>query len=157
MDSDDGGQILDPQRKAAAEIARRKVLAAYGKTGNVSQPNITNGAGAYAVPNSAHMKEEPINSRINSESWKKYHSEWQNYYQKYYSDYYSNAAKQYICSVHVFSGCHESASSFFFIRGARELSPSIRPITVQASFAISSMFSDLFICAMSAPALRILS
>ena len=96
MDSDDGGQILDPQRKAAAEIARRKVLAAYGKTGNVSQPNITNGAGAYAVPNSAHMKEEPINSRINSESWKKYHSEWQNYYQKYYSDYYSNAAKQYI-------------------------------------------------------------
>ena len=96
MDSDDGGQILDPQRKAAAEIARRKVLAAYGKTGNVSQPNITSGAGAYAVPNSAHMKEEPINSRINSESWKKYHSEWQNYYQKYYSDYYSNAAKQYI-------------------------------------------------------------
>jgi sortase A len=42
------------------------------------------------------MKEEPINSRINSESWKRYHSEWQNYYQKYYSNYYSNAAKQYI-------------------------------------------------------------
>lgn len=96
MDSDNGGQILDSQRKAAAEIARRKVLAAYGKTVSEAQPNVVNGPSAYAAPNSSHMKEEPINSRINSESWKRYHSEWQNYYQKYYSNYYSNAAKQYI-------------------------------------------------------------
>ena len=96
MDSDDGGQILDSQRRAAAEIARRKVLAAYGKASDASRPNITSGSSAYAAPNSSHMKEEPVNSRINSESWKRYHSEWQNYYQKYYSDYYSNAAKQYI-------------------------------------------------------------
>ena len=96
MDSDNGGQILDSQRKAAAEIARRKVLAAYGKTVSEAQPNVVNGSSAYAAPNSSHMKEEPINSRINSESWKRYHSEWQNYYQKYYSNYYSNAAKQYI-------------------------------------------------------------
>ena len=31
-----------------------------------------------------------------SESWKRYHTEWQNYYQKYYSEYYANAAQQYI-------------------------------------------------------------
>ena len=96
MDSDDGGQVLDSQRKAAAEIARRRVLAAYGKTTGASELNITSGASAYAAPNNAHMKEEPLNSKINSESWKRYHSEWQNYYQKYYSNYYSNAAKQYI-------------------------------------------------------------
>jgi sortase A len=95
MDSDNGGQVLDSQRRAAAEIARRRVLAAYGKT-VAEEPNITSGASAYAAPNNAHMKEEPLNSKINSESWKRYHSEWQNYYQKYYSNYYSNAAKQYI-------------------------------------------------------------
>ena len=86
MDSDNGGQILDSQRKAAAEIARRRVLAAYGKTVD----------GVDADSNNTHLKDEPINPRINSESWKRYHSEWQNYYQKYYNDYYSNAAKQYI-------------------------------------------------------------
>ncbi len=103
MDSNTGGQILDPQRRAAAEIARRKVLAAYGNTdsrnysdANKPGPVITKNEKAYAEPNSSHMKDEPLNSRINSESWKRYHSEWQNYYQKYYSNYYSNAAKQYI-------------------------------------------------------------
>lgn len=90
MNSDTGGQTLDSQRRAAAEIARQKVLAAYGKV------SVSDGDSAYAEPNNSHMKEEPINPRINSETWKRYHSEWQNYYQKYYNDYYSNAAKQYI-------------------------------------------------------------
>ena len=89
MNPDNGGPILnDAQRKTAAEIARKKVLAAYGKT-NTSDS-------AYSEPNNSHMKDEPLNPRLNSESWKKYHSEWQNYYQRYYSEYYSNAAKQYV-------------------------------------------------------------
>ncbi len=87
MDSNTGGQTSDSQRQAAAEIARKKVLAAYAE-----MP----GESAYAAPNSSHMKDEPVNPRINSESWKRYHSAWQDYYQKYYSEYYSNAAKQYI-------------------------------------------------------------
>ena len=90
MDSENGGLSSDDlKRQAAAEIARKKVLAAYAGTKKSSDS-------AYAEPNSDHMKDEPLNPRINSESWKKYHSEWQNYYQKYYSEYYANAAKQYV-------------------------------------------------------------
>ena len=90
MDSKNGGLSSDDlKRQAAAEIARKKVLAAYAGAKKSSDS-------AYAEPNSDHMKDEPLNPRINSESWKKYHSEWQNYYQKYYSEYYANAAKQYV-------------------------------------------------------------
>ena len=103
MNSNTGGQTSDLQRKAAAAIARKKVLAAYAemaqKNALNSAPNAADAPGtesAYAAPNAVHMKDEPINPRINSESWKKYHTAWQDYYQKYYSEYYSNAARQYI-------------------------------------------------------------
>lgn len=80
MNPKNGGQSSqDLQKQAAAAIARKKVLAAY----------------AGAASNNT-MKNEPIASRINSESWRKYHSAWQDYYQKYYSDYYSRAAQNYI-------------------------------------------------------------
>ena len=59
----------DASRKTAAEIARKKVLAAY--------------------------KNIPITS-AHTPDLKAYHSAWQNYYQKYYSEYYSKAAKTYI-------------------------------------------------------------
>jgi len=85
MDSTQGGQTdntynpeNDAQRQAAARLARQKVLAAY------------------SAPNNSHMKDEPVNPKINSESWKRYHTAWQDYYQKYYSEYYSNAAREYI-------------------------------------------------------------
>ena len=89
MDSDTGGQFSsDLSRRAAAQIARRKVLAAYAdalkkQTAKKSQPE-------------GHLKDEPIKSRIDSESWKRYHTAWQDYYQKYYSNYYANAAREYI-------------------------------------------------------------
>ena len=90
MNSENGGLSLDdPKRQAAAELARKKVLAAYADAKKSPES-------AYATPNSDHMKDEPLSPRLNSESWKKYHSEWQNYYQKYYSEYYANAAKQYV-------------------------------------------------------------
>lgn len=81
MNPDNGGQSSsDLQRQAAAAIARKKVLAAY----------------AESAKKAAHLKNEPVTQKINSESWKKYHSAWQDYYQKYYSEYYSKAARTYI-------------------------------------------------------------
>lgn len=90
MDSKTGGQTSSElQRQAAAQIARQKVLAAYAK--NAQKKSVGGDTN-----NSAHLKDAPTETKINSESWKRYHSAWQNYYQKYYSDYYSNAARDYI-------------------------------------------------------------
>lgn len=90
MDSFTGGQSsAERQRKTAAEIARKKVLAAYS-----SEPNLSAGSeqGAY--------KQTPAQI-VNPNDWQKYHSAWQNYYQKYYSDYYAKAASQYIATEHL--------------------------------------------------------
>lgn len=89
MDSNTGGQSSsDLQKQAAAAIARKKVLAAYAESAQKAQKLTSD--------NNSHMKNEPITTKIDSESWKKYHSAWQNYYQKYYSEYYSKAARAYI-------------------------------------------------------------
>ncbi|MBQ9018052.1 class E sortase [Candidatus Saccharibacteria bacterium] len=89
MDSSTGGQLnLDPGRQAAAQIARKKVLAAYSSATKNSESGTPN--------DPSHLKDQSFDSKINSESWKRYHSAWQNYYQKYYNDYYSNAAREYI-------------------------------------------------------------
>ena len=89
MDSEKGGlSSRDVQRQTAAQIARKKVLAAYAQSAKKAASNPEN--------NDAHLKNEPVAPKINSESWKKYHSAWQDYYQKYYSDYYSKAARTYI-------------------------------------------------------------
>ncbi|MBR3324175.1 sortase [Candidatus Saccharibacteria bacterium] len=117
MDSDTGGQFSngfnrssssDAQRRAAVDIARQKVLAAYASSAekgplgqnSYSQPrqgiySSDANKSAYSVP-ATHYKDNPAPSQINSDSWKTYHSAWQNYYQKYYSEYYSNAARNYI-------------------------------------------------------------
>lgn len=78
----------DLKRQAAAAIARKRVLAAYADAAKKS-------AGQADVA-SGHLKDQPIEPKINSESWKRYHSAWQDYYQKYYSEYYANAARNYI-------------------------------------------------------------
>ncbi len=89
MDSNTGGQSpSDLQRKAAAEIARKKVLAAYAATAKKPLPT--------SETSSSHLKDAPVDPKINSESWKQYHSAWQDYYQKYYSTYYQNAAREYV-------------------------------------------------------------
>ena len=84
MDSNTGGNTQDASRQTAAEIARRKVISAYQNSGQVSSGE------------PGHLKDVPVQSQINSESWRRYHSAWQDYYQKYYSEYYSNAARDYI-------------------------------------------------------------
>ena len=89
MNSENGGQNSnDLQRQAAAALARKKVLAAYAANAKKSAREASKG--------DEHMKDTPIGPKINSESWKKYHSAWQDYYQKYYSEYYSKAARTYI-------------------------------------------------------------
>ncbi len=89
MNPENGGQSsYDLQKQAAAAIARKKVLAAYAATARKNAIKADDKGG--------RLKDEPIASKINSESWKKYHSAWQDYYQKYYSDYYSRAAQNYI-------------------------------------------------------------
>lgn len=121
MDSDTGGQFSngfnrsasnDSQRRAAVDLARQKVLAAYASSaenGPLGQNSYSSGARqaiyssdsgqptTYAPQSSTtHYKDNPAPSHIDSDSWKTYHSAWQNYYQKYYSEYYSNAARNYI-------------------------------------------------------------
>ncbi|MBQ6313676.1 class E sortase [Candidatus Saccharibacteria bacterium] len=89
MDSKNGGQSSsDLQKQAAAALARKKVLAAYAESAKKAQKESNSSDG--------HLKSEPITPKIDSESWKKYHSAWQDYYQKYYSEYYSKAARAYI-------------------------------------------------------------
>ena len=89
MDSENGGQSSnDLARQAAAQIARKKVLAAYAESAQKSARE--------AESQTSRMKDMPVTTRIDSESWKKYHSAWQNYYQKYYNDYYSKAAQNYV-------------------------------------------------------------
>ncbi len=94
MDSKNGGQSTsDLQRQAAAAIARKKVLAAYASSARRAEQEARE---KDASASDGRLKDEPIATKINSESWKKYHSAWQDYYQKYYSEYYSKAARTYI-------------------------------------------------------------
>ena len=91
MNPESGGQSSSElQRQAAAAIARKKVLAAYAASAKKAASEKS------VKENAARLKDEPVTPKINSESWKKYHSAWQDYYQKYYSEYYSNAAKNYV-------------------------------------------------------------
>lgn len=78
------------QRRAAATIARRKVLAAYSHS--AEEP--VNRPAATTAP--SQLKDTKINPTANSESFKQYHAAWQTYYQKYYSQYYATAAKNYV-------------------------------------------------------------
>ena len=89
MNSENGGQnSSNLQKQAAAALARKKVLAAYAESAKKSTKEIQE--------NNSHLKDETVTPKINSESWKRYHSAWQDYYQKYYSEYYSKAARNYI-------------------------------------------------------------
>lgn len=91
MDSENGGlSSAERQRQTAAEIARRRVLAAYGQASS----NRTNNDAP--TTQAASYKQAPIQTKVSATDWKKYHSAWQDYYQKYYSDYYAKAARQYL-------------------------------------------------------------
>ena len=106
MNSEKGGlSSLERQKKTAEEIARRKVLEAYEKSGvgivkdvikkQEEKNTLGSGTGANSTEVDNKYKANQIKS-VSPEEWRKYHSAWQNYYQKYYSDYYSKAAKDYV-------------------------------------------------------------
>ena len=104
MDSQNGGQqSFDRQRQTAAEIARKKVLAAFASATPKSESisKLQRDLGHVADEMTPSYKQAPIRADVakdkdNAEEWKKYHSAWQDYYQKYYSEYYSKAAKTYL-------------------------------------------------------------
>ena len=105
MDNNSGGlSSLDRQRQTAAEIARKRVLAAYSHAAQTAtQTTIQTATQPTAQPNPAAQnqtyKQAPsVQSQPQRQDWQKYHSAWQNYYQKYYSDYYAKAASQYIAT-----------------------------------------------------------
>ena len=69
MNPDNGGQSSsDLQKQAAAAIARRKVLAAYGDSAKTHEKE--------PKENSARMKDEPVTDKIDKSSSKTYHSAW---------------------------------------------------------------------------------
>ena len=70
------------QQITATELARKRVLEAYKKTGTVQEYK-------------AASTQSPA-PQITADDWRKYHSAWQNYYQKYYGEYYGKAAQDYI-------------------------------------------------------------
>ena len=95
MNPDTGGLNSDErQRQTAAEIARKKVMSAYGAGSSFSSQNQYQQSQAQG--NSGTYKTSSVN--VSNQDLEKYHSAWQNYYQKYYNDYYAKAAKQYIAT-----------------------------------------------------------
>lgn len=81
MDSQNGGP-LERQRQTAAEIARKKVLAAYSSADKAERVEV--------------RVNTPTAKQASEAAWAQYHAAWQQYYQKYYSEYYAKAAVQYV-------------------------------------------------------------
>ncbi len=97
MDSEKGGlSSADRQRQTAAEIARNRVLAAYGVSNAPVNSAVIRPANNTNTTSSTTYKQNQVNPNVTQEEWKKYHSAWQKYYQKYYSEYYAQAARQYV-------------------------------------------------------------
>lgn len=91
--NDKSGQTPEErQRQTAAEIARKKVLAAYSHSAN--NPVTHHQQSSSQTP--SNLKSTPQNQQAVSAEWHRYHSAWQNYYQKYYSEYYATAARNYV-------------------------------------------------------------
>lgn len=126
MNSENGGlSSSEKQRRTAVEIARGKVLEAYGKSESRASGQ------AQAVGNTAKYKENTPGKGITAEEWKKYHSAWQNYYQKYYSEYYSRAAKDYVAQQKLKTEIQEKAAGKEEkIRHRKKMTPIIAGVSV---------------------------
>ena len=79
MDDEKGG-AYEKQKATAAEIARRKVLEAYGKE----------------ATNYVQSEQDAAMPAVRDEDWRKYHTAWQDYYKEYYGKYYHQAARSYV-------------------------------------------------------------
>ena len=89
--------MTEAQRKAAVDLARQKVMAAFEKV----PENYTE---IIEDREDDHDDDEKVYDRTLSESreapkiseaeWKRYHTAWQDYYKRYYEGYYSSALKK---------------------------------------------------------------
>lgn len=79
------------QRKAAIELARQKVLAAYS---NVPENYVEVEEKKATKQQEERTPRHEDSAHVDPEMWKKYHSAWQQYYQKYYEQYYQSAAEK---------------------------------------------------------------
>lgn len=111
--NDKPNSTTDAQRRAAIEIARQKVLSSLERDPNnyfdaeaekakkdvkhiVKEASSTNSQviNEQAETYNKTYSDKQSTQKIDDNSWKKYHSAWQNYYQKYYENYYTSAVKQ---------------------------------------------------------------
>ena len=102
MDSKTGGLSSDEkQRRAAADLARQKVLQTYEKKEVKEAENFIKNQDKAEKRKVLGVSATPVLKQVSTDEWKKYHSAWQDYYQKYYSQYYMNAAKEYVAKEQV--------------------------------------------------------
>ena len=110
MNAENGGlSTSEKQRRAAAEIARSKVLSAYEAT---ERENAEEDQREEKIAEEYVKRQDtggerkglgvsatPVLKTVSNEEWKRYHTAWQDYYQKYYSEYYMKAAKDYVAKA----------------------------------------------------------
>ena len=89
-------QIANSQSKPAQATNVQPLQSAQTTTQNQGIYSSPNNSSATSVPTQINPTTKPTPTHVNSESWQRYHSAWQNYYQKYYSEYYSKAARNYV-------------------------------------------------------------
>ncbi|MCB9819725.1 sortase [Candidatus Nomurabacteria bacterium] len=102
------GQTVPPARRhnsdqssAVANMTREQINAIYSQqqTPSGTQPTQTSHTEpqwqeASSEPTSVYDRTESVSRQTNSDSWKQYHTAWQDYYQKYYERYYMGAVRQ---------------------------------------------------------------
>ena len=104
--------MTDEQRRAAAAIARQRVLAAFKQRPEnytdiktpeleqqvaedikIEQANKNNPVSGRQVLHQT-LANDAAQPKINEHQWRQYHSAWQSYYRKYYEDYYTSAVRK---------------------------------------------------------------
>lgn len=108
--------MTDEQRKAAAAIARQRVLAAFKQHPenytDIETPEIKqqvaedikieqSGQHSSESPKQAlhqTLANDTTQPKVSERQWHQYHSAWQSYYRKYYENYYTSAVRKVAAS-----------------------------------------------------------
>ncbi|MDR1033117.1 MAG: class D sortase [Candidatus Nomurabacteria bacterium] len=114
--SSGGTTMTDEQRKAAAAIARQRVLAAFKQHPenytDIETPEIKqqvaedikieqSGQHSSESPKQAlhqTLANDTTQPKVSERQWHQYHSAWQSYYRKYYENYYTSAVRKVAAS-----------------------------------------------------------
>ncbi|MDR0591586.1 MAG: sortase [Candidatus Nomurabacteria bacterium] len=110
--SSGGTAMTDEQRRAAAAIARQKVLAAFQQRPenyvDLETPEAKQEVTEDLKVEKAHghhheppkqvlhqtLADDQAKPKVSEHQWRQYHSAWQKYYQQYYEDYYTGAVRK---------------------------------------------------------------